>query len=135
MKDGMHRLTGKSYFPYRNDVRVLGMFNEITECWDFARTHFDITNESLLEKLEKSEEQVKRDCKNKQEELEEQNELRAEARERNNWSSSSSQSNYDSKFPFALDEDEPFTVDEPVVIELPTSKTISHYDWENESPF
>lgn len=135
MKDKMHRVINKPYYPYRNDVRVLGMFNTITECWRFAREHFDITTESVLEELKKSEEKVARDYRNKQQELEEQNESRAEARERNNWSSSSSQSNYDSEFPFALDEDEPFTVDEPVVIELQTSKTISHYDWENENPF
>ena len=135
MRNNMHRLTGKSYFPYRNDVRVLGMFNEITKDSKFAREHFDITSESILEELKKSEEKVKKEYNDEQQRLEEKIELRAEARERNNWSSSSSQSNYDSEFPFALDEDEPFTVDEPVVIELQTSKTISHYDWANESPF
>ena len=56
MKNSMRKLTGEIYYPYRNDIRVFKMVNQITENYNFARTYFDITNESIITELAKSEE-------------------------------------------------------------------------------
>lgn len=102
MKNAMRKKTGEIYYPYRNDIRIFKMVNRITEDYNFARTYFDITNESIISELAIAEEELKLKLELKQKELDRQNESKAIVREINkkNMDNKISYEDYDPDYPF-----------------------------------